>query len=400
MQQNLFDTAGNTPPQKKGLAIMKQGKQVLTKQQKDFNRLVKRIERLRSDLERFSASLTKHLEYYSTYIHPLEQQLVALRITGVKIFFPYYTGEKKFLSKNEKNVLGEIISTALDEIFYFLPNNTDEELKAIYEAVNGESFDDVKKDAFNEMKDDLEEQFRDAGFDINLGGLDENMTEEEIMRKMKEMQEEFARQAGEMDEKNATRKKTKKQQQQEEREKQIEEVRKKSISSIYKQLAKAFHPDLETDEEIKLQKEVIMKQLTVAYENNDLHTLLKLEMEWIQKETNDPAKLSNDKLAIYNEALKEQVMELEMQIDVLDEHPRYIPLQRFSGSPSQLQTYDLLQEKKKMQETIYAIEDSETDFKGPNAVKYIKEMVHAYQQVNSQENVMEQMLMELMKGMK
>ena len=42
--------------------------------------------------------------------------------------------------------------------------------------------------------------------------------------------------------------------------------------------------DLEPDEELKAGKEELMKQLTVAYENNDHHALLRLELEWLQKE--------------------------------------------------------------------------------------------------------------------
>ncbi len=398
MQQNLFDKGNEKQQQKKGLAIIGQGKQILNKQQKDFNRLVKKIEKLRTDLEHCSAALNKNLEYYATHIHPLEQRLVALRTEAIKIFFPYYTGEKKFLSKNEKNILKEIISGALDEIFYLSPKEPDEELKAMYKVIYGESFDEVKNNAFNEMKDDLEEQFRDAGFEINLGGMNAGMSEDEIIQKLKEMQEEFARQAEEIGEKHANRKKTKKQLQQEEREKQIEEVRKKSISSIYKQLAKAFHPDLEPDHEKKLEKEVIMKQLTVAYENNDLHTLLKLEVEWIQKETNDPGKLSNDKLAIYNEALREQVMELEMQIDILDAHPRYNPLKRFSDHPSHLNVLKLEIEKNQLAFNVSSLEYEQGDFCGPNALKHLKDLIHTYNLYNQDEDIVEAMMKEFMKG--
>lgn len=270
MQQNLFDIPVDTPQHKKELAITKQGKQVLTKQQKDFNRLTKKIENLRSELERVGTTLNKLLESYAAHIHPLEQRIVTLRTSCVKILFKYYTGEKKFLTKKEKNILKDLIESDLNEIFSLSRAEPDEELKAIYKTITGESYEETKKGFFNDMRDEIEEQFKAEGFNINLDGIDENMSEAEMMQKMKEMQEEFERQADEMTEKKATRKKTKKQQEREEREKQIEEVRKKSVGSIYKQLAKAFHPDLETDEAVKLQKEDIMKQLTVAHEKNDL----------------------------------------------------------------------------------------------------------------------------------
>lgn len=144
-------------------------------------------------------------------------------------------------------------------------------------------------------------------------------------------------------------KKTKKQLEKEEREKLLEEARTKNISTIYKQLAKAFHPDLELDPELKLQKEELMKQLTSAYDNNDLHTLLKLELSWVQKEENNPDKLSDAKLSIYNEVLKEQVQELENEMNIQLEHPRYQALHTLVSFPGQLKSLNLSHKKAELQ---------------------------------------------------
>ena len=57
----------------------------------------------------------------------------------------------------------------------------------------------------------------------------------------------------------------------EERTRQAEQLRNKSITSIYKQLAKVLHPDLEPDAERKQAKGTLMQELTAAYRNNDLH---------------------------------------------------------------------------------------------------------------------------------
>ncbi len=399
-QQSLFDKSDHKSGNKKDLAIAKKGKQALTKQQINFNRLTKKIEKLRADIERTTFTLDANLAYYSNHIHQLEQKMVNFRITGVKVFYPYYTGEKKLLSGNEKKTLKEIITVALDEIYSLAPDTKDEELSAIFTTIMGMSLEDVKNEAFNEMKEDFEAELRDAGFDINLEGIEAGMNEEELLLKMKEKQAEFEKLADEMEAKNASRKKTKKQLAQEERGKQVEAARKKSISSIYKQLAKAFHPDLESDEEIKLQKEVIMKQLTVAYENNDLHTLLKLELEWIQKENNDPAKLTDDKLAIYNEALQEQVGELGMQMDMLETHPRYTPLRRFNDNPADLSMQDMYYEKRDLEAALSTLAKEEVKLKGNNAVKFIKEIIYSFKRQSKQSDEMEELMQELMRYMK
>ena len=46
-------------------------------------------------------------------------------------------------------------------------------------------------------------------------------------------------------------------------------------------LAKMLHSDLETDETLKLEREELMKKVTAAYQDKDLNTLLKLEIEII-----------------------------------------------------------------------------------------------------------------------
>jgi len=65
------------------------------------------------------------------------------------------------------------------------------------------------------------------------------------------------------------------------------------------------HPDLEQDAERRRQKETVMQELTAAYRNHDLHTLLRLELEWIRREECDLDRMTEEKLAIYNSVFKE-----------------------------------------------------------------------------------------------
>src|SRR5262249_2965949 len=120
--------------------------------------------------------------------------------------------------------------------------------------------------------------------------------------------------------------KTKRQFKQEERMRQAEQARKKNITSIYRQLAKVLHPDLESDEARRQSKVALMQELTTAYHRNDLHTLLRLELEWIQREEGNLERLTDEKLAIYNQVLKDQLFELNLEIDGLAYHPRYGPI--------------------------------------------------------------------------
>lgn len=331
-----------------GLIISMHQKNILSKQQQTFNKLVKKIEKLRLELEQINKTLNEKLDFYGKNIYGLEQQLTELNKEGTKLLYRFFKN-KKLLSKKERESLGRILAAQLNVIFEFEKGEPDAELKEIFKTVEGKSYEDALEEDFGNMKNEMESMFEEFGFEMNFDDMHSKMTQEEIIKKAIEMQEQFKQQANKKDQKRSARKKTKKQQEKEEREKQIEEARTKNISSIYKQLAKVFHPDLEQDEELKLQKEELMKQLTIAYEINDLHTLLSLELAWIKKEENNPDKLTDDKLGIYNEVLKEQVYELEEEINKTLEHPRYQPLKRFAMFPHQMKSINMENEKQQME---------------------------------------------------
>ena len=239
------------------------------------------------------------------------------------------------------------------------------------------------------MKGEMESMFKAFGFEMDLDDLHYKMKPEELMQKAMEMEEDILQQANEKETKQANekkskaadRKKTEKQLEREEKAKQAEEARTKNISSIYKQLAKIFHPDLEHNEELKLQKEELMKQLTNAYENNDLHTLLKLELVWIQNEENNPGKLTDEELAIYNRALKEQILELEDEIHAVVTHPRYQPLKEFAKHPSLLKYLNIGNIKKQIESMGAIMTSNLAKLKGneKQAVSTVKKIIHDFE---------------------
>src|SRR5262249_8383155 len=94
----------------------------------------------------------------------------------------------------------------------------------------------------------------------------------------------------------------------------------------YKQLARVLHPDLERDNERQKQKVELMQELTVAFHQNDLHTLLRLQMQWIENEGGNIEALTEERLGLYNEVLAGQVDGLEKRLRDLVLHPRYRPI--------------------------------------------------------------------------
>lgn len=358
----------------KQLIIGKKEKQKLSKLQQTFNRLVKKLEKLRSAKENLAKILSEKLDYYGKNIHPLEEKAAELHKKSAKLFYRLYK-EQKGLSNTDQEILLDIIDSQLTQFNTFSREEFDDELKEIYEFLTDENFDEAEEERFQAMKDDMKATFGEFGIDVDLDDFTSDLSEEEMMRKMMEMMGEAQSQAEAKFNAEPQRKKSKKQIEKEEREKQIEEAKNKDIATIYKQLARIFHPDLERDPQRKLEKEDVMKQLTIAYEKGDLHTLLRLELEWLHKEESNLEKLSDDKLKIYNQALKEQVEELEMEMEMSIEHPRYFPLKKYTTLFNRIENVNLKREKEKLENTIEYMTKDLAELEGDKPAKKLKEII-------------------------
>lgn len=277
----------------------------------------------------------------------------------------------------------------LKEILSLDINKPDEELQKIFKRINGISFEDADNKEFEMMKDEMETMFESFGFDIDLQDINKDMSPEEMKAKIKSLEEEFLKQQANENTQKQHRKKTVKQLEKEERERQLEEARNKNISSIYRQLAKALHPDLEQDEEMKMQKELLMKRLTVAYNNNDLHSMLSLEMEWIHNEEQNTDKLSNEKLSIYNQVLKEQAQDLEEQKIALMNHPRFQPLLRYGVFYQESKKVNLPMEKQLLEETLKSVKTSVSNLKGKHALREVKDIIREVESSRQDTNFLE-----------
>jgi len=348
-------------------------------QQQTFNTLVTKIEKLRAELQKVSDTLNQKLDFYLTNILPIEADIERCQTESIKILY-WHLQHTRLLSANQRKTLKELIASRLHDLVTGKTDEPDKELKDIFETVEGISFEEAKELEFIEMKKVMNSMFTGFGFDVDVEDLHSAMTEEEIARHASKIQEQVKEQAEAWEQKKGERKKTKKELAQEQKEAQMEEARNKNISSIYKQLAKIFHPDLERDEELKLQKEELMKQLTSAYEKKDLHTLLTLELGWIKKEEKSNASITNDKLAIYNEVLKEQVFELEREIEMTYQHPRYHALLKLVDVPTALKKLQLKKVQSDMLEELFDVQNDFIQIKQrpPKDVAHVKRMINDF----------------------
>jgi hypothetical protein len=103
-------------------------------------------------------------------------------------------------------------------------------------------------------------------------------------------------------------------------------------------------------------------------------------LEWIHKEESNLDQLSGEKLAIYNQVLQEQVAELQLEISLVAEHPRYAPLQQLCPPFMNLRHLNLESEKRALQASIRDVRQSLGRLRSANPLPELKSLLRAFAQ--------------------
>ena len=85
-----------------------------------------------------------------------------------------------------------------------------------------------------------------------------------------------------------------------------------ALRILYTRLAKDLHPDLEQNEQRKIEKNNVMRRLTEAYKNEDLYELLQIQFEHnADNSENYTDALPEEQLRVINETLLTQIKKLQ-----------------------------------------------------------------------------------------
>jgi hypothetical protein len=343
--------------------------EVLSPAQMQFNKLIKQLENTRvkhqreqDRLDALAAHCAKELMPLVDEIHRVNFQLV---IEGVAAWKSIKLNERR------REALADLLCGKASEVIQDSSGLTEEEvrqMKAVIEELEGpvspEETKSQQEEEFDYLRSMMEGVARQAGVKLDLSDLDLHGDPAEFERKLKERVEAMMREAPQQSAstQSSSRKPTKAQLEREKKKQEAEEAKKRDLKSLYKQLAKVLHPDLETDPVRKLQKEEWMKRLTTAHSTGNLRELLSIEMEWLGVEASNLTSATDDKLKVYCTVLKEQIAELKMQMHFLLDQPQYAILHRFANrlmgfvpNPTQIKK-DLLNDIKHHKEMLNVLQ--------------------------------------------
>lgn len=311
------------------LIIKKSSTQPISAQAEEFNKLILKIERLKEKKLMKYGELDSCMDYYAREGFQTIKENTETRMTFVNLIFEIYNSELITLQK-DKIALADLIFYQMSQIkiFYglYVPKGYEEfkgKIISIEELkMNGEEIEQIAE----MYKEQLDEMGIELDFDIEEwlqsgGSLDE--MQERIKHKIYEAEKSnHFRNDSTKKVNTKTKPKSKKQL-------QVEEVE-KNLNNLYRQLARVFHPDLETDESKKEHKQELMKELNNVYKEKNIFAMLQMELRWLAESSDRLVKLPEEKLKIFILSLKEQIKILNAEFNNIHNEARFQILQKVS----------------------------------------------------------------------
>jgi hypothetical protein len=318
-----------------------------SKIQLQYERLYKQVQKAEREAEDLQTQLDANVEACNKVVLPVYSQLMRDRLRIVQHLADYLKSSVK--DQKSRDALVELTHELLEDItdgpVSFGAEETDQ-INSIKELLKStfkqsteempederEMFEGMKSAFFSEMMGEMTREFKRNGMQVDFSKIDFSLPEEEIQAEIKKRISEAQPIESKGKKTNATKGKQaeKAPTQKQMAAKEMEDMKSKGLSEIYKRLVKVIHPDLERDPAKQAVKEDWMKKLTVAYENNDLKAMLTIEAYWMNDLGDLADRVSEDKLKAYIQIFKDQLKDLKSEIENTYINPRYRLLMFFS----------------------------------------------------------------------
>jgi hypothetical protein len=290
------------------LLIIPQQK-VLNKTEKEFNKLVKRIDKRKKDLKLY----TEQCKLFSTKMLSAITKPEQLRQNSLfaytQLFEKAYNSKEFSGKKYQEKLIQMIINLCKSAAKNNMMSTEMIDMQSKYLKMQSEKMTEEEKEMGKQMMEDMFEQMYGIKMDIdkNIMGDFEKLSaemQEKFQEKMHEQKAEF----------NSNRKnKTSGGNSKKQNEKA--ELLNKSWKKIYYNLVRALHPDKEVDPNEKHKYTEAMKEITAAYESSDFYKLLLLHLQYNHLTGNAIQNENEEVLKQYIATLKKQDKELKENID-------------------------------------------------------------------------------------
>ncbi len=284
-------------------------KAAVTRDQKEFNTLIKKLETERLRLAAWKDAMAIVASRAGGEYHVIEQECVVHQRKLAMLLDHMY--DHKSLSKKDRVKLADLISSlALD----VLDEEDDPDMKDIYNRYSGDDFDEIEAEGGVLFKDMMQDMF---GLEVE-GDVDFRSPEAMLEALAEQMASKGGQHAHNAKPQGSARAQSKSALAREQREAAEKERLQQSVREIFRKLVSQLHPDRELDPAERQRKTALMQRVNGAYTNNDLLGLLELQLEVEQLDQAGLDKLSGERIKQYNKILTGQLRELEREIAFIE----------------------------------------------------------------------------------
>ncbi len=310
-QSFLFDD-GSADRGVRVVAVLDRAKPA-DKSQAAFKRLVTQIEEQRAVLRQWQDYRTRYNHRVSSELVPLQSELWQARRRMAFLLDDLLGRPSGLRGKRQRARLQQMLIQLIQDM---LLEKSDAELEVIHDKYSDLTYAEDQSLSMALSQDMIENLFG-----IRMGDQHGATNMEELFAKAEQELRDQMEHANHAKHENIHRqakkpKSRKAEAAQAKREQAAKEVS-QSVRDVYRKLASALHPDRETDAAARQRKTEQMQRVNQAYESSDLLGLLNLQLEIEQIDAAHLASLSAQRLAHYNQVLREQLSELKAEIETV-----------------------------------------------------------------------------------
>lgn len=312
-QSPLFDDEPEPPPEPAAPVPVriKPTSRPLSPAQKQFNRLIARIEGQRRLLAEWEAYLPQFRAQVAQQMEPLQRRLDEQRRALLQVLDAAHDGPG--LTRRERDKLAAVIVDIAEEM---LSRADDEQVLASHDKHAERSHAESKQEDAELLKAMAEEMFGER-----LDELEAASSPDEVLEALHERLRRADGKHGAEDEggdeptpapppppRNARAAAR------QAREAAQAQAATQSMRDVYRKLVSALHPDREPDPAERERKTALMQRANQAYERQDLLQLLEIQAESTQIDAQRLAGVGETQLRHYIAVLKEQADTLDAEL--------------------------------------------------------------------------------------
>lgn len=270
----------------------------LNKAQKQFNQAIAKIEAQLRENNEWREFMPLYQQRIANEYHPLAMRLRATRMALVELLDNHFDNQK--LTRNQREKLRLFLADMIDNL---IGQEESAELISLYDKYNELSHREEQQYEMDVIRTLVDDVF---GIEVDSDATSPEQLMEHLHSQMHTREQPRAS-------KRKPRKKSEKMLAREAEQAAAAQNATRAIRDVYRKLASELHPDREPDPQRRERLTELMQQANRAYEEDDLLTLLRLQLQIEQIDSQALAGLAEERLANYNRALREQSERLQQE---------------------------------------------------------------------------------------